>query len=241
MTKVLVILSGGQDSTTCLFWAKERFDKVHAITINYGQKHRIEIESAIMVAQIANIKNHEIIEVGSILKGTSPLVNSDIEVGTYDSIKELPKGIEPTFIPGRNPLFWVIATNRAACLGIRDIVAGVCEADFAGYHDCRQNAVNWMANAMGVNIYNDSHAFLFHTPLMFLTKKETVFLAQKLGKRCMEALKYSHTCYNGVFPPCGQCHACLLRKRGFNEAGIVDPLYSRVERQGKLFEKVEHV
>lgn len=230
MKEALIILSGGQDSTTCLFWAKKKFDTIHALTIDYGQRHKVEVESAIKIAQLAGVKTHEIVDVGNILKGSSPLIN-DTEVGQYPSIDELPQGMEPTFIPARNPLFWVIAANRAVGLNISDIISGVCEADFAGYHDCREYSVIKMQEALGINIFNDVFHFTFHAPLMYLTKRQTVLVAKSLGDKCWEALAHSHTCYNGIFPPCKKCHACLLRQRGFDEANEIDPLLQRQESQ----------
>jgi len=225
-SKCLVVLSGGQDSTTCLFWAKSKFDEVHAVTFDYGQKHSIELESAKKIAKMAGVASHEVIELGPVLKGTSPLVNSDYEVGQYPSHEELPEGVEPTFVPARNILFLTIAANRAACLGITDMVTGVCQEDFAGYHDCRHTFIVAMTKALGEGIYGSDFVFDIHTPLMFMTKRDSVDLACKL-EGCMEALAYSHTCYNGQYPPCGHCHACLLRQKGFDHAGIEDPLFER--------------
>lgn len=223
--KALLILSGGQDSTTCAAIACQEFDEVHAITFNYGQRHALELESAIAVAKALDIVSHEIIELGPVLKGTSPLV-SDNALGQYNSAAELPTGVEPTFVPGRNILFLTIASNRAACLNTRDMFIGVCEADFAGYWDCRQSFVDAMSLALGDGIYGEPQAFKIHTPLMNLTKAESVKLAQDvLGDRFESIMELTHTCYAGVKGGCGKCHACILRDRGFKEAGIDDPIW----------------
>jgi 7-cyano-7-deazaguanine synthase len=224
-SKALVILSGGQDSTTCAAIALQQFQEVHAVTFDYQQRHLIELESAIAVAKALNLKSHEVSAIGSILKGTSPLV-SETPLDEYASADELPGGVESTFIPGRNILFLTLAANRAVCLGIRDIFIGVCETDFAGYWDCRQSFVNAMAIALGEGFYGQSNAFEIHTPLMELTKAESVQLAQTvLGDRFEEIMSLTHTCYAGVKGGCGKCHACLLRDRGFREAGIDDPIW----------------
>ncbi|MGA7933727.1 MAG: 7-cyano-7-deazaguanine synthase QueC [Kovacikia sp.] len=224
-TQALCVLSGGQDSTTCAALACQQFDQVHAITFNYGQRHLIELESAIAIAKAFNLASHEIIEVGPILKSTSPLV-SDTPLGQYNSTEELPGGVEPTFIPSRNILFLTLASNRAAVLGIRDIFMGVCEADFAGYYDCRQVFVDAMAKAIGEGVWGDPNAFVIHTPLMQLTKAESVSLAVDiLGDRFVELFQLTHTCYAGIKGGCGKCHACLIRDRGFAQAGVTDPIW----------------
>ena len=224
--QAIVLLSGGQDSTTCLFQAIEDFgrENVHALTISYGQRHAIEIDAARKIAQDADVPwDH--VELPGVLIGSSPLV-SDNEVGQYDSADELPGGVEPTFVPGRNALFLVIAANRAEAVGATTIYTGVCEEDFGGYFDCRQAFIEAMAIALSEAVRGDSTSIWIETPLMRLTKAETVFLAQKLDG-CMDALAHSHTCYNGSYPPCGSCHACILRRRGFDQAQVVDPLDRR--------------
>ncbi len=223
--KALCVLSGGQDSTTCAAIASQQFDEVHAITFNYGQRHQIELESARAIAQTLNLASHEIIELGPILKGTSPLI-SDTKLGQYGSVEELPGGVEPTFVPARNILFLTLAANRAAVLGIQDIFIGVCEADFAGYYDCRQVFIDAMAKALGEGVWGNPDSFKIHTPLMWLTKAESVKLAlDVLGDRFSDVFALTHTCYAGIKGGCGQCHACLIRDRGFLQADIADPLW----------------
>lgn len=225
-TKALCVLSGGQDSTTCAALACQQFDQVHALTFNYGQRHQIELDSAGAIAQTLKLTSHEVLDVGPILAGTSPLV-SDTPLDQYNSVEELPPGIESTFIPGRNILFLTLAANRAAVLGIQDIFIGVCETDFAGYYDCRQVFVDAMATALGEGIWGNPHAFKIHTPLMKLTKAESVTLAiETLGDRFSEVFELTHTCYAGVKGGCGKCHACLLRDRGFLQAGVADPIWT---------------
>lgn len=225
MSKCLVVLSGGQDSTTCLYWAKQHFSEVHAITFDYNQKHKREIECAIKIAKMSGVSTHEIVRVPDILGGTSPLVNKSEKVESYKDASSLPGGLEKTFVPMRNMLFLVIAANRACCLGVSEIITGVCQEDFGGYPDCRQDFISSTEQSINEALYLNRNEWNFkiHTPLMHMSKKESVELAVSI-EGCMEALKYTHTCYNGHFPPCGHCHACLLRSRGFAEAGITDPL-----------------
>jgi 7-cyano-7-deazaguanine synthase len=227
MSKCLVILSGGQDSTTCAAIARQQFSEVHAVTFDYGQRHSIEIESAKAVAEYLNMASHEIIPMGRVLKGSSPLVSDNV-LGTYDNPEQLPGGVEPTFVPGRNLMFMTIAANRAAVLGVKDIFTGLCQEDFGGYHDCRAVFVEAMQAAIGEGFYGDPDYFTFHTPLMHLNKADSVKLAvTSLGGHDFRRLfALTHTCYAGVKGGCGRCHACILRDRGFKEAGVDDPLWS---------------
>lgn len=218
----LVLLSGGQDSTTCLYWAKREFEFVHTLTINYGQRHNIELSAALKIAKLALIESYEVLDILNVLQGTSPLINRDNQVGQYNSVEDLPAGVEPTFVPGRNIFFLTIIANRAYCKGIRDIVIGVSQVDYGGYVDCRKDFIVSMQQALSQGLYGTNDSINIHTPLLNLSKRETVELAQEVG--AMEALKYSVTCYRGKKPPCGKCHSCLLRERGFKEAGVRDPL-----------------
>jgi 7-cyano-7-deazaguanine synthase len=216
----LVVLSGGQDSTTCLYWAKERFREVHAVTFDYGQKHLRELEAAARIASLAGVRTHETIDIKGAMESTSPLVNTIRPVGHYGSVEDLPGGIEPTFIPCRNILFLTIAANRAAVWGTKDLVIGVSAVDYGGYPDCRPGFINFMEETLRQGLEMD---MTIHAPLISMSKKDAVLLALTLPG-CMDALALSHTCYEGLYPPCGTCHACLLSAKGFQEAGVADPL-----------------
>jgi 7-cyano-7-deazaguanine synthase len=225
MPKALVILSGGQDSTTCLFWALKNYNEVCCLTFDYGQRHRVEIESARKVAGIAKV-DHEILNMAGIFTGSSPLTDLSATVARYESAEELPGGLEDTFVPGRNILFLTIAASRAYVAGADDIVIGVSQEDFGGYPDCREDFIKKMEAALASGL---DKPLKIIAPLQHLNKKETVELAAKLPG-CLQALAYTTTCYNGEFPPCGECHACLLRARGFEQAGIEDP--ARIRAMG---------
>lgn len=229
--KSLVVFSGGQDSTTCLYWAKSKWTDIKTVTFDYGQKHRIELDSARKICEMAGV-DFDLVKIPEILRSSSPLIDLNQELDKYDSIGEFAAGVQPTFVPGRNILFLTIAANIAVRYGAKHIVLGVCEADFAGYYDCRNDFIKAMQVALNQGLFGTDEGIEIHTPLMNLTKAETVKLAADLGEDCLEALSYSHTCYDGVFPPCGHCHACLLRERGFKEAGIEDPLLRRVSLRG---------
>lgn len=221
--KALVLFSGGQDSTTCLYWAIDKYGKenVKALNIFYGQRHSVEIEAA---EKIASMNDIELLQVRmDILEniGDSGLFTDQNISENHVSSDLLPA----SFVPGRNIFFLTIAAAYAYKFGISDIVTGVCETDYSGYPDCRENTIQSLNETLSLGM---GKGFVIHTPLMHLSKKETVELAQSL-EGCMEGLKYSHTCYNGQYPPCGECPACILRAKGFEEAGIKDPVYLREE------------
>jgi len=238
MSKIaLVVLSGGQDSTTALFWAKSLFDKVHAVTFQYGQRHIREIEAAKKVAGMAGVASHEIIELGPILKGMSPLTDPSQPLETYPDYDQMSKVIgdrvELTFVPMRNALFFTVAANRAAILGADCLVTGLCEADNANYPDCRQTFVSMqeltVKHALGYD--KSGKDFYIYVPLIRKTKSQSVHFAKTLPG-CMEALAYTHTAYSGEYPPVTQDHATVLRAQGFLEAMEPDPLIVRAWREG---------
>jgi 7-cyano-7-deazaguanine synthase len=235
MSKALVVLSGGQDSTTCLFYAKQHYDEVHAITFNYNQRHQIEIVAARTVATMAGVESHLILGLGPILESTSPLTDPDAELETYTDFESMDEiigdRVEKTFVPMRNALFLTIAANRAVVLGCDAIVTGVCQEDNANYPDCRQTFIDAMGNMIHYAL--DDNSIELVTPLMHLSKAQSIYLAQTLDG-CMEALAYSHTAYDGKYPPTSKDHASTLRAQGFLEAGVPDPLVLRAVIEGLM-------
>lgn len=214
--KALVVLSGGQDSTTCLWWAMHRFGREHveAITFDYGQRHRIELDCAAEVAAAAGIRQTVLpIDTFAALGGNAL---TDARIGFTDAPNN---DLPATFVPGRNLVFLTFAAAYAWPRDIAHLVAGVAQTDYSGYPDCRQETIAALARALALGM---ERKFTIHTPLMNLTKRETVLLAQELG--AMEAMALTHSCYAGLRPPCGRCQACVLRARGFAEAGLSDPL-----------------
>lgn len=237
-TKALIVLSGGQDSTTCAFWARARGYELHAVTVDYGQKHIIELDAALTIGQLAGVQSHEIINLGQgVLKGTSPLVNPDEELAQYTDHGSLPGGLEKTFVPMRNQLFLTLAANRAYVLGCDVMVTGVCQEDFGGYPDCRRDFIDALERACSLGTFTGQEGapgpLRILTPLMDLTKAQSVELALSLSG-CYAALAQSHTSYDGAYPPTGMDHATLLRAKGFEEAGVPDPLVLRAAREGLM-------
>ena len=224
----LVVLSGGQDSTTCLYWAKEHFTRVCAVTFDYGQTHSIELESAKKVAAMAGITEHEIVKVGPVLRSTSPLVDRSQKLEEYPDYETMDriigKRVETTFVPMRNAFFLTLAANIAYSFGCTRLVTGVDEEDDANYPDCRESFIRSQERTINEALGTDTFRIL--TPLIHFSKADTVRLAQSLPG-CMEAMAWTHTCYAGTFPPCGKCHSCVLRQHGFDEAGVPDPLLVR--------------
>jgi 7-cyano-7-deazaguanine synthase len=208
-SKALVVFSGGQDSTTCLFWALDRFQEVEAVTFNYNQRHSLEIECAQNIANELGVKHH-ILDMALLNQlAPSALTREDIEVKEGEK-RELPS----SFVPGRNLIFLSFAGILASQIGAKHIVTGVCETDFSGYPDCRDMFVKSLN--VTLNLSMDSQ-FVIHTPLMWINKAQTWELADQLG--ALEFVREKTlTCYNGVIADgCGECPACKLRQRGLND------------------------
>lgn len=241
--KVLVVLSGGQDSTTCLFWACKLFgvNNVHTLTFDYGQRHRIELDAAAKVAEMAGIYpgRREVVCIPDVLISTSPLT-SKAELEQYTDAQQMDEVIgdrrETTFVPMRNALFLTLAANRAEAYGCTNIVLGVCQMDNANYDDCRQvfidAAEKYINTALGHD-HRGTPRIQLLAPLMNLTKAETVRVSHQLPG-CWDALAYSHTSYDGTYPPTDMNHANVLRAQGFLEAGLPDPLVLRAHREGLM-------
>jgi len=214
----IVLLSGGQDSTTSLFWAKKIFKNVEAVSFEYGQRHKIELRSSKVIAQIAGVK-HKIFKIKEFNQiKNSALLDKKILVTQRDKIN---KNLPASFVPGRNILFLTVASSYAYTKNIKNLVVGVSQTDYSGYPDCRYNFIKAMEKALSQGL---DYKIKIHTPLINKSKKEIVIFAKKLG--IIEILKWTHTCYEGKRPGCGKCSACILREKGFREAGIKDPLFN---------------
>ncbi|GGB73933.1 7-cyano-7-deazaguanine synthase QueC [Shewanella inventionis] len=211
MDKAIIVFSGGQDSTTCLVQALTLYKEVHAITFNYGQRHSEEIEVAKNLAKKLNVASHKVLDVTMLNElAISALTRDNILV----SHELMENGLPNTFVPGRNILFLTLAGIYAYQVGADVVITGVCETDFSGYPDCRDEFVKSMQEALCKGMDRD---ITISTPLMWLNKAETWALADKY--QSLDLIRNETlTCYNGVIGDgCGDCPSCLLRKRGLDE------------------------
>lgn len=209
--KAVVVFSGGQDSTTCLLYAVQQYDEVHAITFDYGQRHVQEIEVARQIAADLGLAAHKVLDVGLLNElAVSALTRDAIPVS--NDLQE--NGLPNTFVPGRNILFLTLAAIYAYQVGADTVITGVCETDFSGYPDCRDEFVKALNHAVKLGMERDVK---FDTPLMWLNKAETWALADKIGRLDYVRQK-TLTCYNGVIGDgCGECPACKLRAKGLHD------------------------
>ena len=209
-TKVLVVFSGGQDSTTCLYWAKKHFKEVYALSFLYGQKHEKEVDLARAIAEKAEVHFHAM-DVSFIGKlGKNSLTDTTLVMD-----EEKPEDTFPnTFVPGRNLFFLSIAAVYAREHGINHLVTGVSQTDFSGYPDCRDSFIKSLN--VTLNLAMDEQ-FVIHTPLMWLDKAQTWGLADELG--ILDLVRHETlTCYNGIpGDGCGHCPACTLRREGLRK------------------------
>ena len=206
----LVVFSGGQDSTTCLFWAKKHFRRVCALTFAYGQKHVKEVDVARAIAGKAGV-DFDVMDVSFIGRlGHNSLTDPSMKMDA-----EKPEGGVPnTFVPGRNLFFLSIAAVYARERGINHLVTGVSQTDFSGYPDCRDAFIKSLN--VTLNLAMDEQ-FVIHTPLMWIDKAETWALADELGVLDL-VRRETLTCYNGIpGDGCGHCPACKLRREGLEK------------------------
>jgi 7-cyano-7-deazaguanine synthase len=222
--KAVVLLSGGLDSATTAAITHAEGFAVYALSVDYGQRHLFELESAAHVAQALGVAEHRVVKINLASLGGSALT-ADIDVPQGRSDTEISTGIPVTYVPARNTVMLSLALGYAEVLGAADIFIGVNAVDYSGYPDCRPafiTAFEQLANLATKAGVEGTANFKIHTPLIQLTKAEIIKYGTELG------VDYSltHTCYapdeRGI--SCGRCDACHLRKKGFADAGLVDPI-----------------
>lgn len=215
----LVLVSGGQDSITTLFWSIKTFNKVYGISFFYGQKHNEEIDVARNICGELGV-SHKTVDISFI----KDVVISNLFLGTGDVNEKhkLDSSVPSSFVPYRNLLFLTIAAGWASTIGVRNIVIGVCETDYSGYADCRDIFIKSCQNTLNLATDFEDNKVIIHTPLMKMSKADEFMMAKELG--CLDfILKKTLTCYNGVKKAndfgmgCGECPSCLLRKKGYEE------------------------
>jgi 7-cyano-7-deazaguanine synthase len=220
----LVLFSGGQDSTTCLAWALSSFARVETIGFRYGQRHAVELECRPKIlselrrrfpAWSASLGEDRVLDLDVIRLLGATALTEDIQIRMTES------GLPNTFVPGRNLLFFTVAAALAYRRGVRTLVGGMCETDFSGYPDCRDDTVKALQVTLSLGM---DTRFTIETPLMWIDKAQTFALAEDLGgKPLLEIIaEHTHTCYLGSREPhdwgpgCGECPACKLRKDGWS-------------------------
>jgi len=219
MSSALVVFSGGQDSTTCLGWAKNRYDHVESITFDYGQKHYVELAQAKKIANELEVTNYIFkFDIFSKLADSALLnVNSSKNINASHHAKT---NLPASFVPNRNAMFFTIAHAYAQKQGLEHIITGINQTDYSGYPDCRIEFIESLEQSL--NIGSESNISFIY-PLIYLTKAETFALAKEEGVLDI-VLEKSHTCYNGGRSTryewgygCDNCPACILRKKGWTE------------------------
>jgi 7-cyano-7-deazaguanine synthase len=213
-----VLLSGGQDSFVCLIWALQNFETVETVSINYGQRHKLELQYAARVASSFGVR-HTVYDIGNFIRSLteSTLLND----GDHNQSHSLAGNLPASFVPNRNGIFLTIISNHAFRNNEKriNLVTGTCETDFSGYPDCRDHYIK--AKALELSLGLDRPVNIY-TPLMWKTKAETFEMAHKAGK-LKELIELTLTCYNGDEAVnawghgCGECPACKLRKKGYEE------------------------
>jgi len=222
--KAVCLLSGGLDSTTCLALALRDGYQCYAISFDYGQRHRIELEAAARVAKALSAAEHRMARIDLRAFGASALT-AEIDVPKHSSVSEIEEGIPVTYVPARNTIFLSYAMAWAEVLECSHIFIGVNAIDYSGYPDCRPEfiqAFEHMANLATKAGVEGRTLLRIHTPLITLSKADIVRLAAQLRID----FSLTHSCYDpgNDGRPCGRCDSCLLRKKGFEESGIADPL-----------------
>lgn len=224
MKKAIVLLSGGLDSSTALYVAKnEGFDELYALTFEYGQKHDKEIESAKAVAWAAGVKEHKFVRLLLNQWGDCSLTNPAVQIDKGNVNRT---DIPATYVPARNMVFLSVAASYADALEISDLFIGVSETDYSGYVDCRESFIKAMEEAVNLGTVlgaEKKRRITIHAPFLHMTKADEIRLGIKLGVD----FSLTWSCYRGEERPCGTCDSCLLRARAFAEAGIEDPLLKK--------------
>ncbi len=220
MPDAVVLLSGGLDSTTALAVAKSRGFDCYALTVKYGQLHEVELDAARRMAQWAGVRDHRVVEVDLSALAASALTRKDVAVPKDRSLAEIGAlgDVPSTYVPARNTVLMALALAWAESLGAKDLFIGVNVLDASGYPDCRPAFVH--AFEALAQVATRSGGFTVHAPLIELTKAEIIVLGTGLG------IDYgqTHSCYDPIGDAaCGRCDACVLRKKGFAEAGLADP------------------
>ena len=220
--KAVCLISGGLDSTVAAAYARSSGYEIYALTIIYGQKHEKEVESAKKIARQLGAKEHKILRVPLEDIAVSALTSAELNIPKRTRSEEIGQEIPVTYVPGRNIIFLSIAAAYAESIGADSIFIGVNAIDYSGYPDCRPEFIEAMQEALRLGMKRgvEGRPIKIETPLINMTKAEIV----KLGKKLDAPLHLTWSCYRGGDKACGRCDSCILRLKGFMEAGIPDPI-----------------
>lgn len=231
MSQAIVLFSGGIDSTTALYWALHRYERVFPVTFDYGQRHRLEIRMARKLARKLKL-SHTILKINLNKVGGSSLTDNSLPLPQYETLEEIETGVPLTYVPFRNGIFLSLAAAWAEVHGVHDIICGFNVIDSPNYPDTSEAFVQAMEKAIhcGTRAVFGDQGIKILAPLVKMKKSEIIQLGISLGAD----YSYSLSCYRGEEIPCLKCSSCLLRKRGWEELGLEDPLIGRLKKEGKI-------
>jgi len=232
----LVIFSGGLDSTTCLYWAVNNYSVVHTLTFLYGQRNKVEVgyakKTVDLIKKAGKDINMHFFKIDLFQIGGSALTDRGIAVPKRRTLKDIGYGVPATYVPFRNGIFLSLAAAFAEKENVDDVIGGWNTVDFSGYPDCREDFLKTMEKAINLGTKRGIEEKPIHVvfPLIHKSKMEII----KFGKEMGADYSYAYSCYEGKEIPCGECDSCILRKKGFTEAGFEDDFLVRLKKEGKL-------
>ncbi len=231
MKKSIVLFSGGLDSTTAIYWALERYEKVFALTFDYGQRNRIELDMAGKVAQKLSVPQ-KILRVNLKQIGGSSLTDTRLSLPQYERMEESEEGLPSTYVPFRNGIFLALAAAWAEVVGIKEIVCGFNVIDSPNYPDTRKQFVQAMQEAinLGTKASLSPEKIQIIAPFLKMKKSDII----KEGLSLNVDYSFAISCYCGEEIPCQKCSSCVLRQKAWEEVGLQDPLILRLEEEGKI-------